>query len=268
MSAPQLEWQRPPQSAEPLPVITSGRHVVVIWDATIEFNGDHQLQSFKFVITEAMQRPYDGNVWSDRMDVRRENPQKQAQASARLREYLLAVGIIPTLNADIPRGALTDLNSFKHKPFIIQLSKDKYGNVNVKHVEPLALAERDTIVDEYTRFKAEQDAAGHTGNALPIDPATLRRSEKPHPLSRELPPAKPFPFEALGPKLGNAARAIQYLVQCPDAIAGQSVLAAASLAVQPHADVLLPTTGKPSPLSLTASRGARRQSNSRVSVLA
>ena len=65
--------------------------------------------------------------------------------------------------------------------------------------------------------------------------------EPPRPLIRELPPADPFPIDALGDLLGPAARAIHERVRCPIAICGQSVIAAATLAAQAHADVQLPT---------------------------
>jgi hypothetical protein len=64
--------------------------------------------------------------------------------------------------------------------------------------------------------------------------------EPPRPLTRELPPADPFPIDALGDMLGAAARAIYDRVQAPLATCGQSVLAAVALAVQGHADVVLP----------------------------
>ena len=64
--------------------------------------------------------------------------------------------------------------------------------------------------------------------------------ELPRPLFRELPPADPFPVDALGDVLGAAARAINDRVRAPIAIGGQSVLAAATLAVQGQADVELP----------------------------
>lgn len=73
---------------------------------------------------------------------------------------------------------------------------------------------------------------------------------EPLPLRRALPPAEPFPLAALGTVLENAARAIMDRVQCPDAIAAQSVLGAASLAAQAHADVIIPATGHARPLSL------------------
>jgi hypothetical protein len=74
------------------------------------------------------------------------------------------------------------------------------------------------------------------------------KREPPRPLTRELPPADPFPVDALGDVLAPAARAIHDRVQAPLAICGQSVLAAATLAVQAHADVQLPT-GKVRPLA-------------------
>lgn len=69
------------------------------------------------------------------------------------------------------------------------------------------------------------------------------------PLFLPLPPAEPYPIQELGPVLGDAAAAIARKVQTPDAIAAQAVLAAASLAAQAHADVLMPY-GQTRPLSL------------------
>jgi hypothetical protein len=59
------------------------------------------------------------------------------------------------------------------------------------------------------------------------------------PLHREIPVPKPYPLDALGP-LQAAAEAIQACTQVPAALAAQSVLAAATLAAQAHADVKLP----------------------------
>src|SRR3954470_1373536 len=76
------------------------------------------------------------------------------------------------------------------------------------------------------------------------------RPEPPRPLMRELPPADPFPVDALGDVLALAARAIYDRVQAPLAICGQSVLAAANLATQAHGDVVLPIGGgQPKPIS-------------------
>lgn len=90
----------------------------------------------------------------------------------------------------------------------------------------------------------------------PVAPARL-------PLFPEMPPAEPYPVDALGPVLGPAASAISSKVQAPEAIAAQSVLAAASLVAQAQADVLLPY-GQTRPLSLylatVAGSGDRKSS--------
>lgn len=57
------------------------------------------------------------------------------------------------------------------------------------------------------------------------------------PLFREIPPAKEFPVEALGPILGKAAQEIHRSLKAPLAIICQSLLAAASLITQAHANV-------------------------------
>jgi Protein of unknown function (DUF3987) len=78
----------------------------------------------------------------------------------------------------------------------------------------------------------------------------FREQEPPRPLMRELPPADPFPVEALGEVLAPAARAIHDRVQAPLAICGQSLLAAANLATQALVDVVLPIGGgQPKPVS-------------------
>src|SRR5690554_5617654 len=72
---------------------------------------------------------------------------------------------------------------------------------------------------------------------------------RPLPLFPELPPGDPFPVDLLGPVLAPAARAIASKVQVPPAMAAKSVMAAAALAAQAHADVMLPF-GQTRPLSL------------------
>jgi Protein of unknown function (DUF3987) len=78
--------------------------------------------------------------------------------------------------------------------------------------------------------------------------AERTKQEPVRPLMREMPPPDPFPIEALGGILANAALGIQDRSRAPIAICGQSVMAAATLATQAHADVHLPT-GKVRPLS-------------------
>lgn len=72
----------------------------------------------------------------------------------------------------------------------------------------------------------------------------------PIPLFEPTAPTTAYPVHALGPILSAAAQAIANKVQVPPALAAQSVLAAASLAAQALADVMLPT-GQTRPLSLS-----------------
>ncbi|QJP14622.1 DUF3987 domain-containing protein [Starkeya sp. ORNL1] len=101
-----------------------------------------------------------------------------------------------------------------------------------------ALAEAIIMADEDRRV------SGRKMSAAPVVPA-----EKPLPLLPTVKTSEPFPIDALGSVLAPAARAIIAAVQVPPAMAGQSVLAAAALAAQPHADVRLPH-GETKPLSL------------------
>lgn len=94
---------------------------------------------------------------------------------------------------------------------------------------------------------------------------------EPMPLVRPLPEPEPFPVEALGTVLENAARGITEIVQCPSAIAGSSVLAAASLAAQAHVDVAHPATGRTVPTSLfllTIAESGERKSAADAEALA
>src|SRR5262249_24338087 len=85
---------------------------------------------------------------------------------------------------------------------------------------------------------------------------------EPQPLFRPLRPAEPYPVEALGGLLAQAAEAIHELTQAPRAICAQSVLGVASLCALPLADVGLPT-GEVKPCSLflmTVAESAERKS--------
>lgn len=81
------------------------------------------------------------------------------------------------------------------------------------------------------------------------------------PLHKEIPPPKPFPFDALGSKLALASKRIHEIVKAPDAICGQSALAVAALITQPFADIHI--DGRVYPLSLfmlTAAESGDRKS--------
>lgn len=84
--------------------------------------------------------------------------------------------------------------------------------------------------------------------------------EGPQPLMREIPRGEAYPVHALGP-LRACVEAVQAATQAPAAIAAQSALSVASLAVQAHADV--ETLASFSPVSLfclTVAQSGERKS--------
>lgn len=78
--------------------------------------------------------------------------------------------------------------------------------------------------------------------------AQPRPRSAPEPLRRPMKRPQPYPLEALGEVLGSAAMRTHEVVQSPAGLCGQSVLAAASLAVQALGDVVV--DGRRIPLSL------------------
>jgi hypothetical protein len=88
------------------------------------------------------------------------------------------------------------------------------------------------------------------------------------PLRRDMPPSEPYPMDALGDVLGDAARALMEVIQAPDALCAQSLLGGASLAVQAHADVAI--DGRTSPLSedliTVAETGERKSATDRAAL--
>ena len=99
---------------------------------------------------------------------------------------------------------------------------------------------------------AIKDAARLLGIELKSEPkagrATQSDSAAPDPLRRETIPPEPFPAEALGSILYPAMQAIQETVQAPIPLIAQSLLGAAALAAQPHANIII--DGRVTPLSL------------------
>lgn len=88
--------------------------------------------------------------------------------------------------------------------------------------------------------KFQKDSSWQAQDSVKISP--------PLPLFRELSSAEKFPLLALGKVLSEAASAIKEIIQAPDALIGQSLLGAAALAVQGHADISI--DGRNFPLSL------------------
>lgn len=118
-------------------------------------------------------------------------------------------------------------------------------------------AERDTWAADGARAYREKTAREREHDLTATEPRQLA-AQRPHveipapdaplPLFPPLAPAVSYPVDALG-ALSRAAAAIERKVQVPSAIAAQSVLSVAALAVQAHADVMLPY-GQQRPLSL------------------
>ena len=102
---------------------------------------------------------------------------------------------------------------------------------------PLPAHELETIARSVAQYKPACDRASPDAES------------EPEPLRAPLPRAELYPVTALGEVLGGAAKAINESVKAPLALCCQSVLAAASLAVQTHFDIKLPW-GERKPLSL------------------
>ena len=102
--------------------------------------------------------------------------------------------------------------------------------------------------DRFRSFKSSHHAL--KGESYNSTWNAINDVEAPRPLFRPIPEGPAFPLDALGGVLEPAARAILDIVQCPAGLAGQSVLAVASLAVQAHANVIIPATGQGKPTSL------------------
>jgi len=125
--------------------------------------------------------------------------------------------------------------------------------VEVIDVAPLGLPDKGDAVD-WLAMHADATAADVL--ALPRLAASVVGEQSapsifasaPESLRRPLSPALDYPLDALGSLLGDAAKRIHAVVQAPAGLCGQSILAAASLAVQSHADVSI--SGSVEPLSL------------------
>lgn len=115
-----------------------------------------------------------------------------------------------------------------------------------------------TVASSYVRLE-DVDKAGEPGR----HEQRVAIKEPPRPLRRPMPPADPYPVEALGNVLRPAALGINERIQAPIAICAQSVLAVATLATQAHADIELPT-GQTRPLTnflvTVAETGERKSS--------
>lgn len=90
----------------------------------------------------------------------------------------------------------------------------------------------------------------------------------PLPLYRQIETPQPFPMDALGPILGPAAQAMHRVIKAPDSICAQSLLWAATLAAQAHANITI--DGRDFPLSdfyiSTAESGDRKSATDKIAL--
>lgn len=104
---------------------------------------------------------------------------------------------------------------------------------------------------------------------IDTEPASGGWPDDPLPLMAVLEPPQPFPMDAMPDVLSDYGRVICRCTQAPDAIVGNSLLAAASLAVQPYANVMLPY-GASVPASLylvtVAESGERKSAVDRLAL--
>jgi hypothetical protein len=128
----------------------------------------------------------------------------------------------------------------------------RYGDVTR---DLTAVTKRLTELERDPQVRATLEREEHAKNAYAREfssGAGVNESEpqpwpEPEPLRREIPPGDPYPLEALGDVLTGAAQVLRMVIQAPDAICAQSLLAGAALAVQGHADVEI--DGRDFPLS-------------------
>ncbi len=126
-----------------------------------------------------------------------------------------------------------------------------------------------SVADELRR-KAAGASGGYTvadDSGLDDDAAKAHSQREramrvePEPLRRSVPPAAAYPVDALGSLLGDAAKALHDHIRAPLALCGQSVLAAASLAVQSHGDVVIDGRRFPTTLwAITIAESGERKS--------
>jgi hypothetical protein len=101
--------------------------------------------------------------------------------------------------------------------------------------------------DHGWRDRDQRSPSANDAAVVPKD-TEEQDGDEPLPLVRHLPPAEPFPIEALGP-LKEPVLAMHAATQAPVAICANSAISTVALAGQAHVDVMLPT-GHSRPISV------------------
>lgn len=179
-------------------------------------------------------------------------------------DALAELGILATTSGGADSAATADWSILRGRTVHIWPDNDKAGqhygeavrakieaiggDVTVIDLVALNLPSKGDCVD-WLELNPNATAADVDALAKVARVARVAAVSEPEPLRAVLPPAEPYPVDMLGDVLGGAAKALHDSVKAPLAMCCQSVLAAASLAVQPHYDIKLPW-GERKPLSL------------------
>ena len=183
-------------------------------------------------------------------------------------DALTALGVIATTTGSADSADAADWSPLRGRDVVIWRDNDKAGEryahavtgklrgiaASVEWIDlaPLALPEHGDCVDWLVLHPGATADAVYALACMPAPepspPPKSREGAAPEPLRRPSIAPPPYPLDALGECLGAAAARLHAVLQCPAALCGQSVLAAASLAAQPHADVWI--DGRRDPLSL------------------
>ncbi len=119
------------------------------------------------------------------------------------------------------------------------------GTVAALKVLVKAAAAGETVATVATVAGGQSSSRGYSAGDTKA--GDTRPDAAPLPLHRDLPPPEPYPVDALGDVLGPMANVLHEMVKAPLATCAQSVLAAAAVVVQAHADVEV--DGRTSPTS-------------------
>jgi hypothetical protein len=183
-------------------------------------------------------------------------------------DALAACGVIATTSGSADSADAADWSQLRGRDVVIWPDNDGPGQRYAETVAaklraiaasiawidlaPLALPDHGDCVDWLAQHP---NATADTVRGLlcvsapdPSPPPSTPAGAAPEPLRRPCIAPPSYPLDALGECLGTAAARLHAVLQCPAALCGQSVLAAASLAVQAHADVWI--DGRREPLSL------------------
>jgi hypothetical protein len=183
-------------------------------------------------------------------------------------DELVALGMIATTSGSAASADAADWSPLRGRKVVIWRDNDEAGEryacavsaklrsiaASVEWIDltPLALPERGDCVDwlaEHSDATADAvRALARVPAPIPSPPPTPTAGMAPEPLRRPSVAPSLYPLDALGDCLGAAAARLHSVLQCPAALCGQSILAAASLAAQMHADVWI--DGRTEPLSL------------------